>query len=521
MPSIAGFIQSLLSEDMYATGMLEKTDERISQLNAGQLRLLLSFVENKLHGLTNKTVLDAYTKLLQKATAEANKRHEEEVRGERERLSKLKAAHAGVNAKAWDTSHASLDRELAKFQKFLKSKARRVAEEEVLQEEMEKLHSQLLALPARRVAADTKKHTWWAFGAVLVVVVGPILVLSLVSVGTLVALGAFLAACVLAFVCWFVGMLRGTVVAPTLNDDDIEEKTRKRARETLKGYRAEVRQTFEATEKIFAADMKWRDEWVERRKKERRDERRKAKKALTEGEERAEGAEKSAKNINGGRIFPEEGGESCTNSSPGMVVAPTTEDGGGSSARAARAEGETRSRRRRVLAEEEGRAFSADLSGAHRQHNAEGDEGFRGAKEGLLARPPGKQATASDPGAPEGESAGTVSPGARRRRSTPSDGRRHGASGNPESFAGAEEGSGGVERGPCQGSGLLGVSRQGLEKQCRQESFGADPPPSVSDVGATDDGASSLVPVPGEEAGGVTETDGSPRRAKGHPGRTD
>lgn len=55
------------------------------------------------------------------------------VRGERERLSRLKAAHAGVNAKAWDTSHASLDRELAKFQKFLKSKARRVAEEEVLQ----------------------------------------------------------------------------------------------------------------------------------------------------------------------------------------------------------------------------------------------------------------------------------------------------------------------------------------------------------------------------------------------------
>lgn len=55
------------------------------------------------------------------------------VRGEREKLSRLKAAHAGVNAKAWDTSHASLDRELAKFQKFLKSKARRVAEEEVLQ----------------------------------------------------------------------------------------------------------------------------------------------------------------------------------------------------------------------------------------------------------------------------------------------------------------------------------------------------------------------------------------------------
>lgn len=100
---------------------------------------------------------------------------------------------------------------------------------------MEKLHSLLLVLPARRVAADTKKHTWWAFGAVLVVVIGPILILSLVSsVGTLVALGAFLAACVMAVVCWFVGTLRGTVVVPRLDDDAIEEKTRKRARDTLK-----------------------------------------------------------------------------------------------------------------------------------------------------------------------------------------------------------------------------------------------------------------------------------------------
>lgn len=99
---------------------------------------------------------------------------------------------------------------------------------------MEKLHKQLLALPARRVAADTKKHTWWAFGAALVVVIGPILILSLLPLGTLVAVGAFLGACALAAACWFVGVLRGMVVVPTLDDDAIEEKTRKRARETLK-----------------------------------------------------------------------------------------------------------------------------------------------------------------------------------------------------------------------------------------------------------------------------------------------
>lgn len=41
----------------------------------------MSFVENKVPGLTNKTVLDAYTKLLRKATAETDKRYEEEVGG--------------------------------------------------------------------------------------------------------------------------------------------------------------------------------------------------------------------------------------------------------------------------------------------------------------------------------------------------------------------------------------------------------------------------------------------------------
>ncbi|CAM9344922.1 unnamed protein product [Ectocarpus fasciculatus] len=318
MPSIAGFIQSLLSEDMYATGMLEKMDERISQLNAGQLRLLISYVEKKVPALTNPTVLDAYTKLLRKATAEREKRHEEEVHGERERLKQLKAAHAGVNAKAWDTSHASLDKELAKFQKFLKSKARRIAEEQVLQEEMEKLHNQLMALPARRAAAETKRHAWWACGAVLFAVIGPILILSLVPVGVLIAVGAFLATCVLAAVCWFVGVLRGIVVTPALDDDAIEDKTRKRAKETLKGYRADVRRTFEATEEIFAADMKWRDDWAEARKKERRNERRQAKeKALKEKEEEGAAAATAAETRSQGddhrpfsageaRIFPEE-----------------------------------------------------------------------------------------------------------------------------------------------------------------------------------------------------------------------
>ena len=99
---------------------------------------------------------------------------------------------------------------------------------------MEKLHNQLLAVPARRVAADTRRHTWWALGAVLVVVVGPILVLSLLPVGAFVAVGAFLGVCGLAAACWFVGVIRGIVVVPSLDDDAIEDKTRKRAKETLK-----------------------------------------------------------------------------------------------------------------------------------------------------------------------------------------------------------------------------------------------------------------------------------------------
>lgn len=101
------------------------------------------------------------------------------------------------------------------------------------QEEMEKLQCQLLALPARRADADNKRHFWWAVGATLVAIVGPILLLTLFSVGAWVAFGSFLGLCVLAAVCLFVGMLRGMVAVPVLDDDVIESETRKRAKDKL------------------------------------------------------------------------------------------------------------------------------------------------------------------------------------------------------------------------------------------------------------------------------------------------
>lgn len=98
---------------------------------------------------------------------------------------------------------------------------------------MEKLQCQLLALPARRVAADDKRRFWWAIGATLVVIIGPIAVLCLLPVGSWVAVGSFLALCLLAAVCWFVGILRGIVVFPTLDDEVIESETRKKAKDKL------------------------------------------------------------------------------------------------------------------------------------------------------------------------------------------------------------------------------------------------------------------------------------------------
>ncbi|CBJ48718.1 hypothetical protein Esi_0046_0109 [Ectocarpus siliculosus] len=502
MPSIAGFIQSLLSEDMYATGMLEKMDERISQLNAGQLRLLVSYVEKKVPGLTNPTVLDAYTKLLRKATAEREKRHEEEVHGERERLKQLKAAHAGVNAKAWDTSHASLDKELAKFQKFLKSKARRIAEEQVLQEEMEKLHNQLMALPARRAAAETKRHAWWACGAVLFAVVGPILILTLVPVGVLIAVGAFLATCVLAAVCWFVGVLSGIVVTPALDDDAIEDKTRKRAKETLKGYRAEVRRTFEATEEIFAAEMKWRDDWAEARKKERRNERRQAnEKAPKEKEAAAAAAAESRAQGDGrpfstgdARIFPEEEEEQGVNSDRCSSVGrtgpeaeektsgrePPDEEGGGDKGHGSPGAGRRRPSEKKVVdAGADGAGLTPSCS--------------RGVVEDLALLTPPRNKTDSisrpenvnldEPDARggsvggsdtapvpvEGGLAGETSRESSASKRPPGDG-DSGGSVEEEASSGGEASRDGLLRGPCQGSScLLEKRNQGLEEVEEEE----------------------------------------------------
>ena len=61
------------------TSSCRRAGTRISELNSGQLRLLVRFCETKVPGLTNKTVVDAYTKLLRTATVETDKRHEEEV----------------------------------------------------------------------------------------------------------------------------------------------------------------------------------------------------------------------------------------------------------------------------------------------------------------------------------------------------------------------------------------------------------------------------------------------------------
>lgn len=306
----------------------------------------------------------------------------------------------------------------------------------------------------------------------------------------------------------------------------------------MQGYRAEVRRTFEATEKIFAADMKWRDEWVEGRKKERRNERRKVKRAPKEGEEEPAGGQEERVKHSGGRIFPEDEEESH-NGSPGRE-APNTEDSSGGSGRAARAGGDNTGLGRRVPAEEQGQPFSAEISGTERRHSPEDDEGARDAEEGVLTRPLGKRTTTeNDPEAPPGggePSAGTAGPGA-RPRSTRSNGWRRtwrrSTFSSPKSSAAAEEGVGDVERapaedrtrGPCQGSGPLDVSKQGLEKQqqCHQELLEADPPPSAPNVGATEEGTPSLIPasVPRQGAEGVAEGDGTPGRAEGPPDRAD
>lgn len=99
---------------------------------------------------------------------------------------------------------------------------------------MEKLHVQLMAVPARRVAADNRRHFWWAIGGTLVVLVSPLLLLCLLPVGVWPAVGALACALLCAALCGFAGVVRGVVVPPSLDDDAIEEQIRTRAKEKLR-----------------------------------------------------------------------------------------------------------------------------------------------------------------------------------------------------------------------------------------------------------------------------------------------
>lgn len=109
---------------------------------------------------------------------------------------------------------------------------------------MDKLQAQLLSIPARRVAANGKRRFWWAVGVTLVAIFGPITFLFILPLGIWPAAGSYAACLGLGVICWFVGLVRGTVSMPTLDDDDLEDETRKRAEKTLK---VDVRTTTGAT----------------------------------------------------------------------------------------------------------------------------------------------------------------------------------------------------------------------------------------------------------------------------------
>lgn len=99
---------------------------------------------------------------------------------------------------------------------------------------MEELHKRMLAVPERRVFADQRRRAWWA-GATIVATIGtPVLIVCLLPISLGLALGTATFALCLAAVMASVGIVRGIVVCPTLDDEAIENKTRTRAQETLK-----------------------------------------------------------------------------------------------------------------------------------------------------------------------------------------------------------------------------------------------------------------------------------------------
>lgn len=98
---------------------------------------------------------------------------------------------------------------------------------------MDKLHTQLMAIPARRVTADNRRHTWCGIGGTLALVVCPIVLLCMLPVGVWIAIGLAALTLILAGFSGFIGAVRGVIVPPSLDDDAIEDEIRTRARRKL------------------------------------------------------------------------------------------------------------------------------------------------------------------------------------------------------------------------------------------------------------------------------------------------
>ncbi|CAM9675418.1 unnamed protein product [Chrysoparadoxa australica] len=181
--------------------------------------------------------------------------------------------HHHHQAKAWETTHAGLDKELQKFQKYMKRKAKKIATEEIKHKEKRRLFEATTKLPETRVRARRARLKYCTFGWLLFIAAVFILIHEGVTAEygeiryTDAAIAAIVLGIVFGLLCACLGYLKGMVSEPEWQKDKVRQQIKERQQEQLAVMEADVRHNYEIFEEKFAKDVKWQREWSKSQRK--------------------------------------------------------------------------------------------------------------------------------------------------------------------------------------------------------------------------------------------------------------
>lgn len=225
MPSIAGFVRELLSEDKYGTEYMERIDERVQTLNAAQLQGLYNHLTKTANESRSKLWKDANNHLILKIKDVLAER----VKAANEEKKIVQEARLKRSQKRRKQKESYMEQE--RVRQMIEKKAHDDAEKEVMEAEYQRQTAEKVAIMRQIVVAEDRRDFLWKvivfvyfclFGAIIAIfaVLFPVPIYITIAALFLITIVCL----ILAYRTYLLSIIKPIVIAPEYIEGQIEAK---------------------------------------------------------------------------------------------------------------------------------------------------------------------------------------------------------------------------------------------------------------------------------------------------------